>query len=310
MRAVVFGICLALCALCHVAGAEESSGAASIELTLSIDDSVYLASQPIIVSVCVRNGSRDVFDDLVPLDPADGFLRLRLIDSDTGVILQKYGTIRDVLFSNDGITIPPGEVHCEVFDLLYHFGRWPTKDQMLLKSLAMYALPPGRYELSGSISARTGHNKALLPVILRSNSVRFQVKSAGSNASQEALLTSLTSRDQWRTNKLSPANVRSARDHLREFISSPYFLLAYRAARPSLTSSDVDSLDQLLERRKNAPALWRAVLVWDDFERVARSDSERLNRLDGIEQRTRGGPVEDVTHSLKMRVQQQKYYSP
>ncbi len=305
-RLVALGIVMLICGS---ASAGDSTGNGRMSLTLNLDDSTYLLGQPILVAACVRNGTQTKFDDLVPLDPEAQFLQLRLVNLETGKALLKYGTRRTVLFPQDGMTIAPGEAQCELFDLLKHFGGWPSREQVVLKSLAMYSLPPGNYELSAALAARTGHNEALKPVTLASNQVRFQVMVGGSNPKEEADLASLASGQEWRTNSLSPANVHRARESLRLSVASPYFVLFYRAARSSMSRSDLDSLDLLLQRA-NAPSLRRAVLVWDEFDRVSMSDSERLSRLDSVARRSRDAAIQDVVRSLKMRVQQRKYYRP
>jgi hypothetical protein len=150
-------------------------GSEQLALAARLDASEYVVGQPIMLLVGATNVGQVPIEDVGPLEPSHGRLKLELFRAGEREPLPDYGDLITLYFSKEGLTLRPGEENCEMVDLIDHFGSWPPQIDWLGPVLWQRSLQPGEYYLQCSFRAHTGVRKGLAPLLVHSNALTFRV---------------------------------------------------------------------------------------------------------------------------------------
>jgi hypothetical protein len=219
------------CGLCE--GREE------IELSLSLDDSVYLSDQPILTIITAKNAGDVEFRDLAPLYPGDRFIDLRLTNMDSGKPVS-FAAPRPLSgYTAEGLRLQPGESELEAINLQQWFGR--RVGDGIAARLGAHSLLPGSYRLDATFHARIGAAVHLPAILSVSHPAYFKVVPIETAPSEVHLVNDFL-RDcpaDWMD--IEAIN-RYCAAQLSRFLHSKYLVLVYYQSGPGILKVPIDSL--------------------------------------------------------------------
>ncbi|HLQ65756.1 MAG TPA: hypothetical protein VK123_00815 [Candidatus Limnocylindrales bacterium] len=280
-------------------------GSEQLELSAELDAPEYVVGQPVMVLLSATNVGQIPIEDVGPLEPSYGRLKLELFRAGEREPLPDYGDLITVFFSQQGLTLRPGQEACEMVDLLDHFGTWPPEIDWLGPVLWQRSLQPGEYSLQCSFRAHTGVRKGLSPLAVHSKAVTFCVLPESAALPHLQKLDRLKRSSVWQRNNVSPEQAQACRAQLPDLLGSPYFLKVFKCA--SFGLNDDELAEMVANLRKVSPS-WSPALVWSVGARPVHTVEERKRQLASLGALPSQSMEKRIADSWRLRLEQGLYF--
>lgn len=282
-------------------------GSDSLALFMSLDASKYVVGQPVMLFVSATNVGPARLEDIGPLHPSYSRFHLELRRAGESERVPDTADEIDGYFSEEGLTLGPGQGECEMVDLLDRFGTWPPDIDWLGPVLWKRSLQPGEYSLQGTFRAHTGVRKGLARLVVKSNAVTFSVLPESAAVGPLKELDGLKGSSVWQRNNVSPEQAKACLAQLPNLIVSPYFLKVFECASFGLTDDQLTDLVAKL-RKDSASRRWSPALVWSVASRPVRAVEERKSQLARLGSLPSQSMERRIADAWKLRLEQGLYF--
>jgi|GEM_PF-5974123 hypothetical protein len=237
----------------------------SLELTLSIEDSVFLEHEEISVITCATNLSSRILSAITRPSYLCGQFDFELVDQRTGRRMSR--AFHACGFVTGAWDLKPGESLCDIAGLASHFGGYRPGLSTLRRGMDGSSIPPGRYRMSAHYPARVPHDREHRQFRIQTESVEFRVDSLASSRDEVALAEAFDG-----LGPFPPVATDSLRDlcvvWLPRFYGSAYFHSIYWRARLRLPQPPLDTLLQDLRALQRSP--FRRIVIANTYLKLAR----------------------------------------
>lgn len=277
----------------------------SLVLDASLDASEYVIGQPVMLFLSATNVGQSAIEDIGPLAPNYGRLRLLVFRAGEETPMVDYANSITSFYSQEGMKLDPGQEACELVNLLEHFGTWPPKKDWLGPVLFERSLPPGEYSLQCFFRARTGVRKDLGPLTVQGPTRRFRVLKERAAKAPLRGLEKLRRSSSWVDNTIIAEQARACQEQLPDLTNSPYFLKVFECASFGLHDDELATLVAEL-RKRSGTERWSPTLGWAVAARPVHTAEERMRQLEGL------GPLgtvdQRIVNAWRLRLEQGLYF--
>lgn len=237
----------------------------SLELTLSIEDSVFLEHEEISIITCATNRSARVLPAIASPSYLCGHFDFELINLRTGRRMGR--AFHSCGFVTGAWDLKPGESLCDITSLDGHFGGYRPGPTTLRRGMDGSSIPPGRYRLSAHYPARVPNDREHRQFQIRTEPVEFRIDSLASSPHEAALAEAFD-----RLGPFPSVATDSLRDlcvaWLPKFYDSPLFRPIYWRARLRLPQPPLDTLLQDLGALQRRP--FRRIVIANTWMKLRR----------------------------------------
>jgi hypothetical protein len=280
-------------------------GKSTLRLTIALDATDFLESQPILALICLENPSQQTYRDVVPLEPMMGELRFRLTDLDRGVDVAWKGGRSVHAYSGEGIALPPGSSLCEAVNILRCFGDYDPDFRLSDLAIKEFYLPPGRYALEAVAATRIGWVRDLAKERAQASPIEFTIHPLESDSTEVARLR--TYAEECRGRGGSCWNTDSAEEWLHKGIRSRFFYRFFSDLGQRILAISLPEFARELRAAGAGPATVATVIDWR-VEVEPQGDRGKLDWLRNLEQAVDGDVERKVLRSWQLRIGQERYY--
>lgn len=235
----------------------------SLELTLSIEDSVFLEHEEISVVTCATNLSSRVLLAIASPSYLCGHFDFDLFNVRTGHRMRR--AFHSCGFVTGVWDLKPGESLCDITSLDTHFGGYRSGPTTLRGGMDGSSMPAGRYRLSAHYPARVPHDREHRQFWIRTDPVEFRIDSLASSPDEVALAEAFD-----RLGPFPSVATTSLRDlcvaWLPRFYDSALFRPIYWRARIRRPQPPLDTL--LHDLRALQPRPFRRIILANTYMKL------------------------------------------
>jgi hypothetical protein len=233
----------------------------SLELNLSLEDSVFLEHEEISVIVCATNRGSRVLPAIARPTYLCGYFDFEMFNVRTGQRMPR--TMYSCGIVNGAWDLKPGESLCDITELGSHFGGRNLGPSLTLRrGMDGSRIPPGRYRLSAHYPARVLHDRKHRQFSIRTEPVEFRIDSFASSSEEVSLAEAFD-----RLGPFPPVATDSLRNlcvaWLPKFYDSALFDQIYWRARLRIPQPPLDTLFRDLRALERKP--FRRIIIANTY---------------------------------------------